>query len=130
MTAALLIALVAMIIGFHSMIEHGTSPEAAPTLTIVIPILTVLGIALMRMDHGLHTQFDVHAGAGDTFVMLARIVSVQILFGMLGLLAMRRQDYAGKYLPSHGQRSPGSYALVCPGVALSSCCNSLSTRGW
>ncbi|MEE9319676.1 MAG: hypothetical protein V3U76_04450 [Granulosicoccus sp.] len=119
MTAAVVVGIVAMVIGFHSMIEHGTSPEAAPTLMVVIPILTVLGIAMVRLDHGLHAQFDVHSSAGNTFVMLSTILSVQLLFGMLGILVMRRQSYFTKYLTGSGQRSAGSYALVCPGVALS-----------
>ena len=76
--ASVLVAVVAMVIGFHSMIEHGTSPEAAPTLMIVIPILTVLGIALVRLNHGLHVHFDVHTSAGDTFIMLTEILSIQI----------------------------------------------------
>jgi hypothetical protein len=118
MTAAVLVGIIAMVIGFHSMIEHGTSPEAAPTLMVVIPILTVLGIAMVRLDHGLHVQFDVHSSAGNTFVMLSTILSVQFLFGMLGFLVMRRQGYFAKYLSAGGQRSAGSYALVCPGVAL------------
>lgn len=118
MTAAVLVGIIAMVIGFHSMVEHGTSPEAAPTLMVVIPILTVLGIAMVRLDHGLHAQFDVHSGTGNTFVMLSTILSVQLLFGMLGILVMRRQGYFAKFLTVGGQRSAGSYALVCPGVAL------------
>lgn len=116
---ALLITVVALVQAILPMVQHGTAPEAAPTLMIVVPILTVIGIALMRMNHGLHTSLDVHATAGETFMMLTQIVSVQVLFGLLGLLVLRRQNYAKTFLSSAGKRSAGSYALVCPGVALS-----------
>lgn len=116
---ALLITVVALVQAILPMVQHGTAPEAAPTLMIVVPILTVIGIALMRMNHGLHTSLEVHAAAGETFMMLTQIVSVQVLFGLLGLLVLRRQNYVKTFLSSAGKRSAGSYALVCPGVALS-----------
>lgn len=116
---ALLITVVALVQAILPMMQHGTAPEAAPTLMIVIPILTVIGIALMRMNHGMHTTFAVHENAGETFVMLTQIVSVQVLFGLLGLLVLRRQNYAKTFLSAEGKRSAGSYALICPGVALS-----------
>lgn len=119
MVASVLVSIVALVLGFHSMMQHGTAPEAAPTLMIVIPIMTVLGIALLRLNHGLHVHFDVHAIAGENFQMLSRMLSLQVLFGLLGLLVMRRQKYFSKYLLDDGTRSAGSYALVCPGVALS-----------
>lgn len=118
-TASMVIMLVALMLAVASMVQNGTNPEAAPTLMIVVPIMTVIGIAMMRMNHGLHTTFDVHGGAGDTFLMLTRVLSVQVLFALLGLTILRRQNYAGTFLAEDGKRSAGSYALICPGVALS-----------
>ncbi len=117
--AASIIALVAMVLAVVSMVQHGTNPEAAPTLMIVIPLLTVIGIALVRLNHGLHTTFDVHGGAGEAFMLLTKLISVQVLFGLLGLAILRRQKYAQSFLAEGGKRSAGSYALVCPGVGLS-----------
>lgn len=119
MVAAVTVSIVALVLGFYSMMQHGTAPEAAPTLMIIIPIMTVLGIALLRLGHGLHVHFDVHAAAGDTLVMLTRMLSLQVLFGLLGLLVLKRQNYFATYLSDGGRHSPGTYALVCPGVALS-----------
>lgn len=116
---AVLITVIALVLALNSMLQHGVAREAAPTLLIVVPILTVLGIAALRMDHGLHTTFEAHSAAADTFVFLTRILAVQLLFGLFGLLVLSRQHYAEKYLSDDGTRSPGSYALVCPGVALS-----------
>ncbi len=78
--------------------------------------MTILGILLMRQDHGLHTTFEAHSNAGETMIFLARFVSVQVLFLMLGLTVMARQGYFRDFVFG-AKTSPGSYALVCPGVA-------------
>ncbi len=119
MVAATLIAAVMLTLAVVSMVQHGTAPEAAPTLMILVPIVTVLGIAWMRTSHGLHTTLEVHGAAGETFMTLTKFLAVQILFAGLGLLVMARQGYAKRFLSFEGTRSAGSYALVCPGVALS-----------
>lgn len=115
-TIAGLYALVAAVLAFNSMLHHGTARESAPTLMIVVPILTVLGIMTMRQDHGLHTTFGAHAGAADNLLLTTTILAVQAVFLALGLLVLRRQGYADAYLRGNGN-SAGSYALVCPGVA-------------
>ena len=51
-------------------------------------------------------------------IFLARVLTIQILFLLLGLLVLRRQGYFADFVLG-GKTSPGSYALVCPGVALS-----------
>lgn len=116
--AAAILAAIALVMGFRSMMENGAAEESAPTLLIVIPLLTVLGILMLRQNHGLHLAFDMHSGAGETFVLLTRILSVQFLFGLLGMMILRRQNYASKYL-NGDKKSVGAYALICPGVALS-----------
>jgi hypothetical protein len=116
--AATVVGLVALVLAVHSMMSHGVAVEAAPTLLIVIPILTVLGILLMRTNHGLHVHFDVHVGAGEVLMMLTKFLSVQLLFGMFGLAVLRRFGYGKRFIWG-SENSPGAYALVCPGVALS-----------
>jgi hypothetical protein len=117
MVTAIVMAAVAMVLGIRAMIEYGAAEETAPTLLIVIPILTVLGILMLRQDHGLHTTFQGHSTAIDTFMLLAKLLSAQVLFLLLGGMVLRRQDYARKFL-GHERKSAGSYALVCPGIAL------------
>ncbi len=116
--ASIVYGLLALITAFNSMLHYGTSKESAPTLMIVIPILTILGIMFMRQTHGLHETFEVHSTAAETMVMLARLIAIQVLFAMLGLTVLARQDYWKSFVFG-SETSPGSYALVCPGVALS-----------
>ncbi|MEL6419316.1 MAG: hypothetical protein AAFQ55_11905 [Pseudomonadota bacterium] len=115
---AALYALVAAIVAFNSMLHHGTAKESAPTLMVVVPILTILGIMTMRQEHGLHTTFEAHGGMADNLLLTTMILAIQGVFLALGLLVLKRQKYADAYLRGAGN-SAGSYALVCPGVALS-----------
>ncbi|NDR59250.1 TsoY family (seleno)protein [Aliiruegeria sabulilitoris] len=116
--AATLYMVVAMITAFNSMLHHGTAKESGPTLMIIVPIMTVLGITFLRQSHGLHTTFEVHGTAGETLMALSRLLTIQVIFLMLGLLVLRRQGYFKDFVFG-SKTSPGSYALVCPGVALS-----------
>ncbi|MEM8800905.1 MAG: hypothetical protein AAGF55_00040 [Pseudomonadota bacterium] len=115
---AALYALVAAIVAFNSMLHHGTAKESAPSLMVVVPILTILGIMTMRQEHGLHTTFEAHGGMADNLLLTTTILAIQGVFIALGLLVLKRQRYADAYLRGEGN-SAGSYALVCPGVALS-----------
>ena len=117
-TIAALYATIAAITAFNSMLHHGTAKESGPTLLVVVPLLTVLGIMLLRQEHGLHTTFEVHAANAETLILLTKILAVQFAFGLLGLLVLKRQGYADAFLRGDGN-SPGAYALICPGVALS-----------
>lgn len=116
--ASILYTVVAAITAFNSMLHHGTAKEAGPTLLVIVPIMTVLGILFLRQEHGLHVGFEVHSTAGETLVFLARMLTVQVVFLLLGLLVLRRQGYFTNFVFG-SKTSPGSYALVCPGVALS-----------
>jgi len=116
--ASVIYTVVAAITAFNSMLHHGTAREAGPTLMVVVPIMTVLGILFLRQDHALHATYGVHGSAGETMVFLARLLTVQIVFLMLGMLVLRRQGYFNDFVLGP-KTSPGSYALVCPGVALS-----------
>lgn len=117
-SAAVLLILVAAVLAVHAMLMHGAAEEAAPSLLIVIPILTVLGIMMVRQDHGMHVTLGGHVTPVETLMMLSRILSVQGVFALFGLMVLRAHGYGAKYL--YGDTpSAGAYALVCPGVALS-----------
>jgi len=126
--AAIIYALFAAITAFNSMLHYGTSKESAPTLMVVIPIITVLSIMFLRQEHGLHVNWDVHSGAGETMTFLSRMLTVQIVFLALGLLVLAREEYFKDFVFG-SKTSPGSYALVCPGVALSVMLHFFTNKG-
>ncbi len=114
---AIVYTVIAAVTAFNSMLQHGTAKEAGPTLMVIVPILTVLGILFLRQSHGMHVAFESHSTAGETMVFLARLLTIQVIFLLLGLLVLRRQGYFAEFVFG-SKTSPGSYALVCPGVAL------------
>jgi len=125
---AILYTLFGAIAAFSSMLHYGTTRESVPTLMIIVPIVTVLGIMFMRQDHGLYTTYDVHAEAGNTMIFLARMLSIQLAFMFFGAFMLRAQGYFQDFV--FGQNtSPGSYALVCPFVAMAVMIHFFANKG-
>eukprot|EP01028_Stygiella_incarcerata_P009917 TRINITY_DN4901_c0_g1_i1.p2 TRINITY_DN4901_c0_g1~~TRINITY_DN4901_c0_g1_i1.p2 ORF type:complete len:484 (-),score=124.31 TRINITY_DN4901_c0_g1_i1:1978-3429(-) len=116
-TIAILFFLIQLILGFRSMLEHGLDQRQAASLWIVIPIMTLLGITYVRNIHGAHHWFTMPTDYGSRFMNMTMILSVQIAFGLIGLFAMRRHNYFSEFIAGKGLIA-GSYALVCPGVAM------------
>jgi hypothetical protein len=117
-TAAIVYTVVAAIVAFNSMLHHGTAKESGPTLMVIVPIMTILGIMYLRQSHGMHVTFEAHTAPIETMMFLSRLLTIQVIFLMLGLVVLRRQGYWTDFVFG-SKTSPGSYALVCPGVALS-----------
>jgi len=115
--AALLLTAVKLVLGLRAMMEHGATPQSAPSIWIVVPIMTVIGIALMRQDHALHVHFGASGGSAEVFTRLTWFLALQLVFALWGLVVLRRFGYFGRFVTGP-ESSPGSYALVCPGVAL------------
>jgi len=116
-TSAALLMIVMLVIGFHTMLTHGIRPEAAPSLWLMIPITTLLGITFMRTSHGMGEAFGGHTSSGEIFIVLMAIFSVQLIFGMIGFTVMKRLNYFKDFI--YGEKIHATtYALVCPGVAL------------
>lgn len=114
---AIIYGLFAAITGLNAMLKHGVAREAAPSLMVVVPITTVLGILFLRQNHGLHALGS-HGEPTDTFALLTRLLAIQAVFLGLGMLVLLKQRYFNDFVFG-SKTSPGSYALVCPGVALS-----------
>ncbi|MCI5075681.1 hypothetical protein [Oricola sp.] len=115
--AAVLFAMVFLVMGFRSMMEHRANPETVPTLWIIIPFVTVVGIAIYRMKSALEHNFGVEWLAGDRFALLAVLFSIQLVFGFIGYAVMKRARYFETFV-SGDKKSSGSFTLICPGVAL------------
>jgi len=115
-TSAALLMIVMLVIGFHSMLTHGIRVEAAPSLWLMIPITTLLGITFMRTSHGMGEAMGGHVSSAETYIVLVAIFSVQIIFGMIGYVVMKRLNYFKDFI--HGDKIQATtYALICPGVA-------------
>jgi len=115
-TIAILLLMIKLILGFRGIFEYGISVEASPSLWIVIPILTLLGITFIRINFGLDHHFDLDLKNASLFTLTSGIISLQIIFGMIGYKVMKSMNYFDDYI--HGnKKSPISFSLICPGVA-------------
>lgn len=115
-SAAALLAVIKLVLGFKAMMEYGISEAASPSLWIIIPILTLFGITWIRLSHGLHHGFEAHGSPASLFVLTAAVLSMQILFGLIGWAVMKRLGYFRDYVRGD-KGNAGTFALICPGVA-------------
>ncbi len=116
LSATVLIGMLTLFTGFRAMMEHSINRENSPTLWILIPILTLIGITIVRVDHGLHMNLKMHTQPGEMFTSLFFLTSLQIMFGLMGWFVMKKVGYFEKYINGES-KSHMSYALICPGVA-------------
>jgi hypothetical protein len=113
---ALLLVVIKLILGFKNMFEHGIGNEASPSLWIMIPILTILGITFIRVSFGLDHHFQQPLEHASLFTMTSFVLALQLIFGMLGFSVMKRIGYFEEFI--HGdKKSPIAFALICPGDA-------------
>lgn len=115
--AAVTLGAIMLVLGIRAMMEHKADKETTPTLWIVIPFTTVVGIAVYRLNMALMHNFGVDWAPGSIFAYLTVLLALQLVFGLLGYAVMKRFGYFEHYVAGEG-RSPGSFALICPGVAL------------
>ena len=115
---AMILAILQGIQGFNAMMEHGISKEAAPSLWIAIPILTLLGISIIRLYFGSFHHFGegMKTEFAPLFAVTSMVVAMQIMSGVMGYKVMRKLNYFKDYI--HGdKKSPVSFSLICPGVS-------------
>jgi len=118
-SVALTLIIIKLVLGFKSMFEQGISPEGSPSMWIMIPILTLMGITLIRLGMGFEHHYHDEYPKSFFFVLTTIVVSLQVMFGNLGYTIMRRNKYFRTYVFwKYGKnQSVGSLALICPGVA-------------
>ncbi|THD85309.1 hypothetical protein E7811_06305 [Aliigemmobacter aestuarii] len=118
LVTAVIYALIGVTMGIAAMLQHGAAVEGIPTLMNIVPLTTVLGILILRQNHGLHEHFGVHSAPGDDLRLLTVFLVIQMMFGLFGLTVMKKHRYMERFY--HGNEySSGSYGLICPGVAVS-----------
>lgn len=117
MVTAFIIGAIQIVLGFRAMLEQGSDPSTAPTLWIIVPILTTLTITLLRQTHGFHAHFESGAGGVAVLGMLTYFLCAQLVFGLLGWVVLARYGYFARFVTGT-EKSAGAYALICPGVGL------------
>ena len=113
----MVLAIVKLVLGFQSIITHGISEKASPSLWILIPILTLFGITVIHLTMDLHHGFEADLSKPSLFVLTSVILSLQIMIGLIGYKVMDEVGYFRDYI-SGSKGDAGTFALICPGVAL------------
>ena len=114
---AVVTGLLVLISGLQAMLQHGLQQQATPSIWMLVPIMTLLGIEWVRMQHGLSHLFAAPVTQGRLFVVLSGIFMLQIGVILLGYRVMQLNGYLKAHLQGE-ERNPVSFGLICPGVAL------------
>lgn len=114
---SLVVGIIVLVTGISAMMTHGLQAQATPSIWMLVPILTLLGIEWLRLQHGLSHHFSGGASSATTFVTLTAIFMLQLGVMLIGYRVMQLNGYLRAHLSGQA-RSPVSFGLICPGVAL------------
>ncbi len=116
LSIASILLVIKMTLAFKSTLKHGVDKGTSASLWMMIPILTLIGITVIRLTMGLHHGFEEALSNPSFFIITSTIISLQIFIGLIGYKVMKSVGYFKDH--SQGDKAnAGSFALVCPGVA-------------
>jgi hypothetical protein len=118
--AAVLLALIVLVMSVRPMLENGVNVEAAPTLMVVIPLITVVGIALIGRTTVCTCISTCTAAPERRSRMLTRLLSVQVAFALFGLAVLARVGYVARFVTG----SETSAGILRAGLSRASPCPS------
>lgn len=117
MVIAVIVAFLVLASGAQAMMQFGLQAQATPSIWMMVPILTLLGIEWVRMQHGLAHHFQTPIVPSVLFTTITAIFMSQLLILAIGYRVMILNGYLKSHLVGD-QRSPVSFGLICPGVAI------------
>ncbi len=116
LSIAIILGFIKMILSFKSTLKHGIDKGSSASLWIMIPILTLMGITIIRISMGLHHGLEATLSKPSFFVITSTIISLQIFIGFIGYKVMKTVGYFRDHSQGDSANA-GSFALICPGVA-------------
>jgi len=116
LSIASILLVIQMTLAFKSTLKHGVDKGTSASLWMMIPILTLIGITVIRLIMGLHHGFEEVLSNPSFFIITSTIISLQVFIGFIGYKVMKSVGYFKDH--SQGDKAnAGSFALICPGVA-------------
>jgi len=115
-TISIFLAIIKIVIWFKSMFKKWIAIEASPSMWLIIPIITIIWIALVRIIMWLDHNFWIEHQPMSLFILTTTLISLQILFWFIWYKIMKANSYFKNYL-NWDQKSAWSYSLICPWVA-------------
>ncbi len=116
LSLAVMLIVLKITLGFKSILEHGIDKATSVSVWMMIPILTLIGITIVRLSMGFYYGFDAELSTEKLFVITSVVLSLQIIIGVAGYKLLKRNGYFDEYSKGDGANA-GSFSLVCPGVA-------------
>jgi flagellar biogenesis protein FliO len=93
--------------------------SAGATIWISVPIITLLAIISIRLNHGLEVVFNTHNSSTGLLIVVVSFV-LEIVILLTGYLYLKRSDFLKMELDTERLgANPSVYGLICPGVAFS-----------
>ncbi len=114
---AVVLCVLWLLSGLKQISQQGFDKTAAPTLWILIPILTLLGITYVRQSMGVHHNFAATIENSHFLQVMSIIFGLQLLVGGFGYRIMQRLGYLREVV-SGSHSGAAAFGLICPGVAL------------
>ncbi len=113
----LILLSIKLFLGFKSIFEYGIELTNLPTLWIMIPIMTLMGITFVRLTSSVsHHLLHTNPSPILLMIVLTFIVAIQGVFALLGYALLKDHGYFNRYV-NGSHFDVGSYSLICPGVA-------------
>lgn len=112
-----LVGVIVLVTGISAKMSHGLQPQEPPSIWMLVPILTLLGIERLRLQQCLSHHFSGGASSATFFVTLTGIFTLQLGVLLLGYWVMQLNGYLHSHI-SGRERGPFSFELICPGGAV------------
>ncbi len=90
LSIAIILMVIKMTIAFKSTLKHGVDKATSASLWMMIPILTLMGITIIRLTMGLHHGFEETLSKPSFFIITSVVISLQIFIGMIGYKVMKK----------------------------------------
>jgi hypothetical protein len=114
---AVSLTFIKIILAMREILEHGITKETSVSIWIMLPILTLLSIAFIRLTFGFyHHLINDHVPTAWLFLITSSIFSLEIVFGLVGYFVMKKLNYFKDFINGE-EKSNLSFAIICPGVA-------------
>jgi hypothetical protein len=104
LVVVILFAVIKLILGMYHMLEQGVDKTTSVSLWIFIPIATLVGIAIFRLDMALVHNFGATLDNSFAIVLFTTLFALQIVFGLLGYKVMKDNGYFADFDPRQREK--------------------------
>ncbi|OCL85105.1 hypothetical protein AAW30_00249 [Arcobacter porcinus] len=113
-TLASILTILKFTFGFKN-IKKGIDIETALSFSLMIPLLTLLGITFIRITFGLEHSFDKQTDSITIFILGSIILTLQLIFGFLSYILVKKLGTFEKFI-NENIKTALSFIIVFPNI--------------